>query len=289
MTELEKKEQWAIDFLRSVAKRASDLHVAYSGGKDSDILLHIVRKAKIPYTAYYCNTTIDPPGTINHVKQQGNVQIIYPKRSFYTLIEHRGLPTAFQRFCCVYLKERFIAENVITGIRHWESDRRAQVYHEPEICFVHKNGQRGRRYMPIIDFTNGNVTDYIAAEEIKCHPLYYDENGRFCVERRLGCLGCPLPANHNLPTFHRYPRMVRAWCRAAAIYRNTRKTLGTSITNYRDEYEYFFHNMFNHRLAQLKNQQQQKPRDFARQSLQSIFNIELPQAISPLEKLQAKF
>lgn len=285
MTELEQKEQWSIDFLRSIAKVTTDLHVAYSGGKDSDVLLHLVRKAKIPYTAYYTNTTIDPPYTIPHVKQQGNIRIIYPRYTFYELIQHRGLPSAFRRFCCQVIKEQFVAANIITGIRRWESDRRAQKYHEPEICFVHKSGKRGRNYMPILEWTNTNMIDYVREENLQLHPLYYNEHGQFCVERRLGCLGCPLPANRGIPHFQRYPKMVHAWCRAAAIYRITRKKHGSSIINYRDEYEYFYHNIFNHRIAQLQAQQQQEPRDFARQRLQEYFNVELPLPLAPLESM----
>lgn len=285
MTELEKKEQWSIDFLRTIEAQTANLYLAYSGGKDSDVLLHLATKAKISFTPYYMNTTIDPPGTITHVRSKQNVTIIYPPRSFYTLIEHRGLPSTFRRFCCTHIKERFIAENIITGIRRLESDRRAQKYQEPIICFTHKSGRKGQNYMPILYWSNENLAQYIKEEEIQCHPLYYDNQGQFHCERRLGCLGCPLPANRSINDFKKYPRMVRAWCRAAAKYRNTRKTLGTSITNYRDEYEYFYHNLFNHRIAQLVAQQQQEPRDFAKQRLQEIFNIELPPATASLSSL----
>ena len=285
MTELERKEQWSIDFLRTIEAHTPDLYLAYSGGKDSDVLLHIARKAKIPLTAYYTNTTIDPPHTIPHVKAQNIVTIINPPRSFYTLIEHRGLPSSFRRFCCTLIKERFVAENIITGIRRWESKRRAQKYKEPIICFEHKSGRKGQRFMPILDWTDENMKDYIAAEQIQCHPLYYDNTGRFCVERRLGCLGCPLPTNRSIEDFKRYPKLVKAWCRAAAVYRNSRKTLGTSITNYRDEYEYFYHNLFNYRIAQLFAQQREEPRNFARERLQQFFQIELPPPKSALEDL----
>ena len=285
MTELERKEQWSIDFLRTIEAHTNDLHLAYSGGKDSDVLLHIARKARIPFTAYYMNTTIDPPGTITHVKQQQSVNIIYPPRSFYTLIEHRGLPSSFRRFCCTHIKERFVAENIITGIRRGESKRRAQKYKEPEICFVHKSGRHAHRFMPLIDWSDENMKEYIEAEQIHCHRLYYDEQGKFCVERRLGCLGCPLPTHRSIEDFQRFPKLVKAWCRAAAVYRNSRKTLGTSITNYRDEYEYFYHNLFNYRIAQLFAQQREEQRNFARERLQQFFQIELPPAKSALEDL----
>ena len=285
MTELEHKEQWSIDFLRTIEAQTSNLYLAYSGGKDSEVLLHLARKAKISFTPYYINTTIDPPHTIKHVKRDPSIVIIYPPRSFYTLIEHRSLPSTFRRFCCTHIKERYVADNIITGIRRLESDRRAQKYKEPIICFTHKSGKKGQNYMPILYWTNEDMIQYIHEEQIQCHPLYYDDQGKFHCERRLGCLGYPLPADRSINDFKRYPRMIHTWCRAAAVYRNTRKTLGTSITNYRDEYEYMYHNLFHHRIAQLQSAQQQEPRDFARQRLQTIFQIELPPPQSALEDL----
>lgn len=286
MTELEHREQWSIDFMRKIASRTPNLYLAYSGGKDSDLLLHLAKKAKIPYTAYYTNTTIDPPGTLKHIKEHPEILIIRTKRSFFELVKHRGFPSSFRRFCCTLIKEQYVADNIMTGIRRLESARRAQVYKEPEICFVHKSGRKGRRFMPILYWSDDNLTEYVKVENIRCHPLYYDENRCFHCERRLGCLGCPLPADRSINDFKKYPQLVKAWCSAAVIYRNTRKSLGTSITNYRDEYEYFYHNLFNHRIEQLYAAQREEPRDFARQRLQSIFQIELPPPKSPLETLK---
>lgn len=285
MTELERKEQWSIDYIRTIEANVNDLHLAYSGGKDSEVLLHLARKAKVPFTAFYKNTTIDPPGTLSYIKHKHNIIIIRPKRDFYTLIRHRGLPSEIRRFCCLFLKEYYVADHVLTGIRREESKKRSQKYSEPEQCFIHKSGRKSHTYMPILYWSNEELAQYIKEENIECHPHYYDNQGHFHCERRLGCLGCPLPYDRSIDEFMRYPRMVRAWCTAAAYYRNTRTTLGTSITNYRDEYEYFYHNLYNRRLAQLIAQQRERPRDFARMHLQKQFGIELPEPQSSLEQL----
>lgn len=46
MTELEKKECQAIDLIRS-ASRQHEYVVSYSGGKDSQVLLHLFKLARV--------------------------------------------------------------------------------------------------------------------------------------------------------------------------------------------------------------------------------------------------
>jgi 3'-phosphoadenosine 5'-phosphosulfate sulfotransferase (PAPS reductase)/FAD synthetase len=70
MSELADKERRAIKILRMY--RGDDpIEVSYSGGKDSDVILALTKMAGIPYRAIYKNTTIDPPGTVQHCKDNG--------------------------------------------------------------------------------------------------------------------------------------------------------------------------------------------------------------------------
>ena len=78
--ELQIKIERAVRLLQSVAPTdGSPVEVAYSGGKDSDVILELTKMAGIPYRAIYKNTTIDPPGTIAHAKAMG-VEILQPKK-----------------------------------------------------------------------------------------------------------------------------------------------------------------------------------------------------------------
>ena len=90
-----KKAEQAIKFIRSFAqiaeKNGEVVEVAYSGGKDSDVLLHLVRASGIKYAARYKSTTIDPPGTIKHVQEQGDVEILRPKLSFFEVVRTVGM------------------------------------------------------------------------------------------------------------------------------------------------------------------------------------------------------
>jgi len=57
---LKKKVKQAINLLQSI-KTDEPIEVAYSGGKDSDVILELAKMAGIKYRAIYKNTTIDPP------------------------------------------------------------------------------------------------------------------------------------------------------------------------------------------------------------------------------------
>lgn len=74
--EMNRKIEFAINLIRKAAEIAeangSELEVCYSGGKDSDVILHLAQRAGVKFDAIYKNTTIDPPGTIAHAAAQSS-------------------------------------------------------------------------------------------------------------------------------------------------------------------------------------------------------------------------
>ena len=174
--ELQKKVDFAIRLLRSIPTDDSPVEISYSGGKDSDVILELAKMAGIPYRAIYKNTTIDPPGTIAHCKANG-VEIMRPQKTFFELIREKGAPTRRARFCCEYLKEYRVLDRAVQGIRRSESVKRAKRYKEPEVCRTYPKGTKARIYLPILEWTNEDVAQFIAERGIKCHPLYYNSGG----------------------------------------------------------------------------------------------------------------
>lgn len=143
MTEqLQKKIQRAIRLLQSY-KSDEPVEVAYSGGKDSDVILQLVKEAGIPYRAIYKCTTIDPPGTIKHALEMG-AELVKPKQSFREIIETRGMPNRTHRFCCQKLKEYKILDKSVIGVRKAESAKRAKRYTELTECRVYRGGAARR-------------------------------------------------------------------------------------------------------------------------------------------------
>ena len=258
--QLQKKIDRAVKLLQSVANcYDGEIEVAYSGGKDSDVILQLAKESGIRYRAIYKNTTIDPPGTVKHCKDKG-VEILMPKQSFFQLVKSKGYPSRRARFCCQELKEYKVLDRCIMGVRRSESKAREERYTEPTQCRVYENtGEHVNAIYPILDWTNDDVRDFILDRGIQCHPLYYDEQGAFHVERRLGCIGCPLAyKKKRINEFKKYPKFVKAWVKAGQTYLNTHPQTVAARTyangaeffvrtvyfDYNREYDEFMNNLF---------------------------------------------
>ena len=212
--ELKKRIEQSIKLLRSIPTDKGQITIAYSGGKDSDVILELAKMAGIPFKAVYHSTTIDPPGTIRHVEENG-VEISRPKEPFFRLLQKHGYPSRFVRFCCKLLKERYDSDIVVQGIRASESNARADRYKEPEQCRVYDKKHKSRVYMPILYWTDEDIKEFVTERGVKCHPLYY-RGGQFDVTQRLGCIGCPLQSSaKRIRQFKQYHKYVRLYIKNA--------------------------------------------------------------------------
>jgi len=243
MSELYKKIDRSVRLLKVTCSDLDEVELCYSGGKDSDVILTLAKMADIPYRVIYKNTTIDPPGTIKHCRENG-AEVRQPKRSFLDLIETKGLPSRWSRFCCSELKEYKILDNAIQGIRRCESTKRAARYKEPTQCrFYGSKKNHVNVIYPILEWTDDDVRDFIVGNGIKCHQLYYDERGQFHVERRLGCIGCPLQSDRGVSDLKEHPKMVREYIKRLRILR-ANHPYRKSVNFFQDEYQMFVKNKF---------------------------------------------
>ena len=82
-------------------------YVAFSGGKDSCVVLALCKRAGVKYDAHYNVTTVDPPELVQFIRRcypeawEGrNV----PEKTMWQLIpEKRMPPTRMVRYCSQYL------------------------------------------------------------------------------------------------------------------------------------------------------------------------------------------
>lgn len=278
--ELEKKVEQAVKLLQVCFKAAGEpLEVAYSGGKDSDVILEIAKMSGIEYRAIYKNTTIDPPGTIKHAMENG-VEIRRPKETFFSLMVQIGYPNRFRRFCCGMLKEYKILGNCVMGIRKIESVKRSKRYSEHTECRIYGSKKNHvNAIYPILEWSDEDELEFIEERGIKLHPLYYREDGSIDIEKRLGCMCCPLAYyKKRLREFKKYPGMVKAYLRCGNEYLRSHPD-SELAKEYSDVFEYFVANVFfdNYRdyaKAKLGNIFSGKP-DY-KQLIEDYFKIELP-------------
>lgn len=254
-------EQTAIERLRMASEMSLRLYkqplvITYSGGKDSDVLLHLAGKAGIPYEVLHSLTTADAPETVYHVKNTfrkleiGGVKctIETHKRpdgtnvTMWNLIPRKLMPpTRLVRYCCAELKEtsgkgRWIA----TGVRWAESQKRKsrgvmEALHKSKdkrLTLMNDNDEsrmmmencqlKGTRTInPIIDWAESDVLDYASSEKICTNPLYE------CGWKRVGCIGCPLAKKATrYAEFARYPKIKAAYVRAFGRMLDERRRRG---------------------------------------------------------------
>lgn len=216
MVDPDDKMLLAIRFVQSVSAM-HNIALAFSSGKDSTLLNIICKEARVKVHRFHNVTTIDPPGTISFAEKNG-CQIVRSKLSFLDLVEKKGFPTMFRRFCCKELKERYFADYAFFGIRKDESVKRSQCYSDYDDIYYYSKKVFTNRFFPMLNFTDEDVEYLINRHQIECHPLYYDEHGKFCVDRRLGCLGCPLQGDRGRNDYTQYPILLKQVLRRGILF-----------------------------------------------------------------------
>ena len=88
-----------------------EVYISFSGGKDSTVLLHIVRSMYPEIEAVFSNTGLEFPEIVKFVKSFDNVTIIKPKTTFKKVIEEKGYPIISKSVSnCVRLARKNIAD-----------------------------------------------------------------------------------------------------------------------------------------------------------------------------------
>lgn len=211
-----------IQIAAHIAERHGEpLTVCFSGGKDSQVMLHLFERAGVPYRAIYSVTTIDHPANVNFIrKHYPQVEFVHPPLNFWQIVlKKKLLPIRGKRFCCSYLKEYYGSGINAIGVRREESKKRA----EYTVITHHLRQRRKALFYPIIDWLEWEVWQYIEDNGLPVNPCYD-------FGRRVGCMVCPFaPTKQLIAVFTEFPNLKKKMLKTIHTLRET--------SNYASEYK----------------------------------------------------
>jgi 3'-phosphoadenosine 5'-phosphosulfate sulfotransferase (PAPS reductase)/FAD synthetase len=95
---LEAKVIFTLDRIRKwIDHYDGDVYIAFSGGKDSTVLLDLVRQVKKDVPAVFFNTGLEYPEIVSFATSLDNVEVIRPKMTFKAVLERYGYPYPSKR------------------------------------------------------------------------------------------------------------------------------------------------------------------------------------------------
>lgn len=262
---LRKKMEYTLQLLQKAEKIAlsydqkDGFYLAFSGGKDSQALLHMAQLAGVKFRAHMNLTSVDPPEVIRFVRTNyKEVELNKPHKSIFRIaVEKQILPTQRVRWCCAEYKENAGAGKVtLIGIRRKESSRRAK-RNEVEISNRKFSGSlddfeeyrqeqkakraRRRSKKDGVNITNADNEQTLGCingkESLLISPIInWSErdvweflNDVVSVPhcslydegwKRIGCIGCPMSSRkQKLFEIKRYPHVKRNWIKAIKAIR----------------------------------------------------------------------
>lgn len=229
---LDEKIEYSINLLRKSEEMAlrmdpeNGFYLAFSGGKDSQVLYHLAVQGGVKFKAHMNLTSVDPPEVIRFVKKNyPDVELIKPRMSIYEMAKKKGcLPTRLVRWCCEEFKEMSGAGKVtLIGIRKSESTNRKkrneietgdrkfsgtfdQWSEHQEKMVTCVGGKDKILVSPILYWTEKDVWDYLKRMHIPYCKLY--DKGY----KRIGCIMCPMSNyKQNVREMKDFPHVGKNW------------------------------------------------------------------------------
>jgi len=257
---IEKSIQRIVQAYEIATQMSNTLILAYSGGKDSDVLIDLAIKSGVPFVVQHNHTTVDAPETVYHIRDvfkrlesQGiPTKINFPpeivttdgkvtRATMWNLIPKKLMPpTRIVRYCCEYFKERrFDNQHIMTGVRWAESVRRkkGRGVHEK----LHKQKEKRVIYMDENDDAHKLFEICHKKARAATNPIIdwtteeiwdYIRQNNIAVNplyalgySRVGCIGCPMNTK-ALREFERYPKHKAAYVKAFEQMRLVRERRG---------------------------------------------------------------
>lgn len=177
--------------------------VAFSGGKDSEIVLYLCLQVNPNVPVVFNNTGVEYPQTIDFVAKlvdewKLNLTVTHPEKSFWDCIEQWGFPKGKtvrrgkdREHCCYFLKEKPMSKvlksegylGYFTGESAIENRNRMFWARDRGMC-LHLKAQNVCKVKPILWWTSDEVWQFIRDNNLPINEAY-----KLGAER-VGCMPC---------------------------------------------------------------------------------------------------
>lgn len=199
LLDLQYRIEEATEIIKSALSKCTNPVIAFSGGKDSLVVLDLVRKLNPWIIAVFENTTNEYPETLRYIKTVSNIMQLRPEISFKECWKKYGMPTTKSKAkshgnqCCIKLKDEpfkkakneYRWDSVFTGLTMDESRNRMMVLKRMGPLYFNKAAAIWKCH-PIYNWSADHAWAYIDSRNLLYNPIY-DRLGR---DARCGCRLC---------------------------------------------------------------------------------------------------
>jgi len=189
---------------RNLREYSGHCVVSLSGGKDSTLVLHLVKSFYVHPPVIFNDTGVEYPETLQFIQNLArwwDLQITATKAetTFWKCVKQMGFFPKVKNnrsngkgnICCYHLKEKpymlAMKQNrwdcVFTGITAPESHQRRILAMTHGTCYTTKN-EGIHKVHPILYWTEGDVWQYTLEHNLPVNPLYWKGADR------VGCATC---------------------------------------------------------------------------------------------------
>ena len=233
LSEIEQQSIQRIQKFSKIAKTMGfEICLGFSGGKDSQVVYDLCLRSGIEFKVYF-NHSFESSTTLRFIRE--NYPNVVKRRDFrFGFIEniwknHSGLlPTVQMAYCCKDYKHNpnYVDKCSIVGVRKAESIKRKSrtVFEAKNKTVLKTNGTLIDDYFkescqsigtasiiqlkPIVDWSDGDVWDYILIHKLPINPEYKKK-------KRVGCVVCPkADFTSNSDALIENPKLINAFIRA---------------------------------------------------------------------------
>lgn len=209
--DLNKKVEDSTQDIKDLISRFSDrdMFICHSGGKDSTVLMDIIRKVDMNIPILFNNTTNESADTYKLIKKIENKKMLHPKISFINYCKQENfVPSRLKRSCCGIYKHNLTLDSLehnkkyllFMGMRNAESSNRSQYQTVHNFDYYPSDWTCG---LVIRKWTELDIWLYILGNKIEFNEIYKKGYSR------CGCVICPYRSNFEEQlTKHFFPSQL---------------------------------------------------------------------------------